>query len=137
MNEKDNQEEIWQAVFEERFIHAYDKWMLPKAGFVDEYSKGCATAIVACPICFYPITISDSTCPNCGINIQKDMLNVIRENAFELAAFAWDYRQSFEHTFADKQDNKKNLRFYLNPPEGWVIYFGINCISWYFRWIKL
>jgi len=127
MDEKGKQELIWREVMEEMYIIEFQDWLHHKMGDLvprTEYEKSRISADVCCPSCFKPVEAAYSRCPNCGFTLDMSLMETLRDNAFELAAFAWNYRRQYEKDIAKGKiyQGRVAVRYFLTPPAGWLIY---------------
>jgi len=129
MDEKIIQGLVWQKVFEEITVFEFEDWLNRQAGSVDlndPYEKCRITANICCPRCFEPVKATYSTCPECGLIWDVSIMITLRDNAIELGAFAWNYRERYEKDAADgkfRQDGSALMHF-LPPPADWLVYIA-------------
>ena len=126
MGDAEKQEIIWREVMGEMAIHEFDEWLFPKVGLGNQYTDSRINSPVYCPSCFEPVQTSFTQCPNCGFVLDISMMQVLRDNAFEFAAYAWNYRKLYEKDIVKGKiyQGEATTKYYLTPPEGWLVYLA-------------
>lgn len=125
MDESEKQKIIWREVMEEMAIHEFQEWLNPRVGLSNTlYTVSRIHALICCPSCFEPIKTSCMQCPNCGFVLDISVIETLRDNAFKLAAFAWDYRRQYEKDVIKGKiyQGRVAVRHFLTPPVDWLTY---------------
>lgn len=126
MNKAEKEKIIWQVVMEEMAIHEFQGWLHSKIGLSDEYTDSRINASVCCPSCFEPIQVNLSQCPRCHSVLDISVMGVLRDNAFELATYAWNHRNIYEKDVSKGKVYRGEVarKYHLMPPEGWLVYLA-------------
>ena len=127
MNEIGKQKIVWNAVMDEWGIWEFQDWLHSKLGTgKTELAKKRENMLVCCPICFGPVKTKELKCPNCRSVISNEMLETLRDNAFEVTVYGWSYRREYENA-AQKgniHEGEISIRYAIQPPADWLTYLG-------------
>jgi hypothetical protein len=128
MNKK-QEKIVWDAVMEEVAVFSIDEWLNPRIGLGQtKHAKKRINSTVCCPSCFTPVRVKPSikACPECGCILDGSIMETLRDNAFELSTFAWDYRNQYEKDVRKDESykGKVTIHHHLLPPTDWLIYLA-------------
>jgi len=127
MEKTEKQEIVWREVMKEMAIFEFQDWLHPRIGLSKTlYTERRIHAPTCCPSCFELVQKVDTQCPNCGFSPDISMIEALRDNAFELAVFAWNYRMKYEEAVEKDKLYKGRVaeHYHLEPPADWLIYLA-------------
>lgn len=84
---------------------------------MDPYEQSRVKAPVSCLRCLEPIEPPYARCPNCGLTLDVDMMQTLRDNAFDSAS-----ELIIRAVYGRREEKGKIRSYYVGPPEGWVVY---------------
>jgi hypothetical protein len=120
---------LWQEVMEEKAIHEWQEWLseridMPK--LKSPYTDSRCKAPVCCPSCYEAVDTPYVQCLKCGLMLDVSMMHALRDNAFELAAYAWNYRNRYEKDIKKGKiyQRRAAVKYFLPPPGGWLVYLA-------------
>lgn len=120
---------VWNAVMEEMRVFDIQEWLHPRIGLSQtKHAEKRVNSVVCCPSCFTPIQANPSitACPECGCALDNSMMETLRNNAFELSTYAWEYRNQYEKDIRENKiyKGKVTAHHLLAPPTDWLIYLA-------------
>lgn len=127
LSDNEKQKLLWETIFEEMAVFDWQDWIQPKLGIgSSEYTERLQHILIFCPFCFEPIKTSVKQCPNCGSKLDTSLMETLRDNSFELAAYAWNYRNKYEKEILQGKIHKGRVatQYYLVPPTDWLTYLA-------------
>ena len=120
---------LWQEVMEEKAIHEFQEWlseMIDMPELKSPYTESRCKAPVCCPSCREAVGAPYVQCLKCGLILDVSMMHTLRDNAFELAAYAWNYSNKYEKDIKKGKvyQGRAAVKYFLPPPEGWLVYLA-------------
>lgn len=120
---------IWQEVMEEKAIHEFEEWLSERIAMPElksPYADSRCNAPICCPSCREAVGAPYVQCLKCGLMLDVSMMHALRDNAFELAAYAWNYSNKYEKDIRKGKtyQGRAAVKYFLPPPEGWLVYLA-------------